>query len=222
MPEFWRSSGYDLLDRRADGMLGITDAFLAAYLARPEMAPLPESCAAERALHAALLADPRRPVTPVNLVGIRDKDARENYGVFARFRDWLVRHETAERAYLALFRAGGVPFPALFVDQAYADARGKTSIIPAWVAAFGDQVFHHVAVRVEDIDRAVNRLKTHGVEFAGNVVGPAGGQLRQIFSAPEMVGGQPFTVLELAERHRGYLGFLPPQADSLMKSTAPR
>jgi hypothetical protein len=37
-----------------------------------------------------------------------------------------------------------------------------------------------------------------------------------------MVDGQPFTVLELAERHRGYLGFLPPQADSLMKSTAPR
>ena len=117
MPEFWRSSGYDLLDRRADGTLGITDAFLAAYLARPEMAPVPESCAAERALHAALLADPRRPVTPVNLVAIRDKDARENYGVFARFRDWLVRHETAERAYLALFRAGGVAFPPLFVDQ---------------------------------------------------------------------------------------------------------
>jgi len=29
-------------------------------------------------------------------------------------------------------------------------------------------------------------------------------------------------VLELAERHQGYLGFLPPQANSLMKSTAPR
>ena len=87
MPDFWRSSGYDLLDRRADGTLGITEAFIAAYLARPEMAPVPESCAAERALHVALLADPRRPVTPVNLVAIRDKDARENYGVFARFRD---------------------------------------------------------------------------------------------------------------------------------------
>jgi len=44
--------------------------------------------------------------------------------------------------------------------------------------------------------------------------------LRQIFSAPELVDGQPFTVLELAERHRGYQGFLPPQADSLMRSTA--
>ena len=77
-------------------------------------------------------------------------------------------------------------------------------------------------MRVEDIDKAVNRLKTNGVVFAGQIVGPAGGQLRQIFSAPEVVDGQPFTVLELAERHRGYLGFLPPQADSLMKSTAPQ
>jgi hypothetical protein len=29
-------------------------------------------------------------------------------------------------------------------------------------------------------------------------------------------------VLELAERHRGYQGFSPPQADSLMKSTVIR
>jgi len=89
------------------------------------------------------------------------------------------------------------------------------------VHTFGDQVFHHVAVRVEDIEKAVERLKKNGVVFAGNIVGPSGGQLRQIFSSPEIVDGQPFTVLELAERHRGYQGFLPPQADSLMKSTAP-
>jgi catechol 2,3-dioxygenase-like lactoylglutathione lyase family enzyme len=112
-------------------------------------------------------------------------------------------------------------YPALFVDQAYDDHRGKSSIIPGWVRTFGDQVFHHVAVRVEDIEKAVERLKNNGVVFAGNIVGPSGGQLRQIFSAPEIIDGQPFTVLELAERHRGYQGFLPPQADSLMKSTAP-
>ena len=112
-------------------------------------------------------------------------------------------------------------YPALFVDQAYDDHRGKSSIIPDWVRTFGDQVFHHVAVRVEDIEKAVERLKKNGVVFAGNIVGPSGGQLRQIFSSPEIVDGQPFTVLELAERHRGYQGFLPPQADSLMKSTAP-
>jgi len=122
--------------------------------------------------------------------------------------------------YAKVYRKPG--YPALFVDQAYAGDRGKTSIIPGWVKTFGDRVFHHVAVRVEDIDRAVERLKHLGVVFAGNIVGKPGEHLRQVFSAPEMVDGQPFSVLELAERHRGYLGFLPPQADSLMKSTTPR
>ena len=122
--------------------------------------------------------------------------------------------------YAKVYRKPG--YPALFVDQAYPDERGKSSIIPVWVNKFGDQVFHHIAVRVEDIEKAVERLGKKGVVFAGNIVGASGGQLRQIFSAPETVDGQPFTVLELAERHRGYQGFLPPQADSLMKSTAPR
>ncbi len=122
--------------------------------------------------------------------------------------------------YAKVYRKPG--YPALFVDQAYPDERGKTSIIPGWVNKFGDKVFHHVAVRVEDIDHAVARLKQKGLVFAGNIVGAPGDHLRQIFSSPEMVDGQPFSVLELAERHRGYLGFLPPQADSLMKSSAGR
>lgn len=122
--------------------------------------------------------------------------------------------------YAKVYRKTG--YPALFVDQAYPDERGKTSIIPTWVKKFGDRVFHHIAVRVEDIEKALERLKKEGVVFAGSIVGARGGQLRQIFSSPEMVEGQPFSVLELAERHRGYQGFSPPQADSLMKSTAPR
>lgn len=122
--------------------------------------------------------------------------------------------------YAKVYRKVG--YPALFVDQAYPDARGKTSIIPGWVNTFGDKIFHHVAVRVENIEQAVARLKQKGVVFAGNVVGAPGGSLRQIFSAPETVDGQPFSVLELAERHRGYQGFLPPQADSLMKSSTGR
>ena len=72
--------------------------------------------------------------------------------------------------YAKVYRKAG--YPALFVDQAYADARGKTSIIPRWVTAFGDQIFHHVAIRVEDIDKAVNRLKNNGVVFAGESSAP--------------------------------------------------
>ena len=130
--------------------------------------------------------------------------------------------ETIEYAdwYAKVYRRVG--YPALFVDQAYFDDRGRTSIIPGWVNKFGDQVVHHVAVRVEDIERAIERLKAQGVVFAGQIVGARGGQLRQVFTAPEMIDGQPFSVLELAERHRGYQGFSPPQADSLMKSTVGR
>jgi len=119
--------------------------------------------------------------------------------------------------YAKVYRKVG--YPALFVDQAYPDERCKTSIIPGWVKKFGDQVYHHVAVRVDDIEKAIDRLKAKGVVFTGQIVGVRGGPLRQIFTAPEMIDGQPFSVLELAERHRGYQGFSPPQADSLMKST---
>lgn len=132
------------------------------------------------------------------------------YSETIEYQDW----------YAKVYRKVG--YPALFVDQAYSDDRGRTSIIPGWVNTFGDQVFHHVAVRVEDIEKAIEQLKTRGVVFTGQIVGVRGGQLRQIFTAPEMVDGQPFSVLELAERHRGYQGFSPPQADSLMKSTVVR
>ena len=113
-------------------------------------------------------------------------------------------------------------YPALFVDQAYTDERGRTSIIPGWVQAFGDHVFHHVAVRVEDIDVAISRLQAKGVTFAGAIVGAKGSALRQIFTTPELVKDQPFSVLELTERHQGYQGFSPPHANKLMQSTVGR
>ena len=130
------------------------------------------------------------------------------YSETLHFNDW----------YAKVYRKVG--YPALFVDQAYPDDRDRTSIIPGWVRKFGDRAFHHVAVRVEDIELAIAKLKEKGIVFAGSIVGERGGQLRQIFSAPEMVDGHAFSVLELAERHRGYQGFSPPQADSLMKSSA--
>jgi hypothetical protein len=112
-----------------------------------------------------------------------------------------------------------VGYPAVFIDQAYSDQRGQSSIIPGWVQQFGDQTLHHVAVRVEDIEQAIERLRTIGVAFTGEIVGARGGLLRQIFTAPERVDGSPFSVLELTERHQGFQGFSPPQADGLMKST---
>jgi hypothetical protein len=110
-------------------------------------------------------------------------------------------------------------YPPLFIDQAYDGDRGKTSVIPQWVVQFGDRTLHHIAVRVEDIETAIGSLERAGITFAGSIIGEKGGPLRQIFTAPEQVNGAPFSVLELAERREGYLGFMPPQADGLMRST---
>ena len=116
MPDYWLSSGYRLLTRGADGRLTVTDAFLRSFLTRVELAPIPQSCPAELALHDALLAHPRRPVGDGELAAIADEDARENYRVWLRFRDRLVAASSLEAAYAALFR-GEVDVPPLFVHQ---------------------------------------------------------------------------------------------------------
>ena len=126
-PDFWRSSGFHLLRRDAAGRLAVTDGFLRAYFARPELRPQDDpSCPAERALHAALTLDPRRPVAPEELAALADPDARGNSEVMLRFRDQLVGHGTLEAAYLGLLRTSpATAVPPLFVDQlAHAILRG--------------------------------------------------------------------------------------------------
>jgi catechol 2,3-dioxygenase-like lactoylglutathione lyase family enzyme len=110
-------------------------------------------------------------------------------------------------------------YPALFIDQAFPGERGKGSIIPAWVEKFGDRHLHHVAVLVDDIDKAIAAMKENGIAFTGEIVGRHSGALRQIFTQTEKRDGEPFTVLELTERHFGFKGFSPPQAQGLMEST---
>jgi Family of unknown function (DUF6352) len=113
--DFWLSCGHHLLDRAEGGGLVITDEFLKAYLARPELVPPPEACDAERNLYAALAADPRCPVTPTDIAQIADPDARENWQLLIDFRDRLLRHPTLEAAYLSIVREGGVA--PLFMNQ---------------------------------------------------------------------------------------------------------
>ncbi len=117
MPDFWRSCGYRLLAAGAEGRLAVTDDFLRSYLTRPELAPVRESCAAELALHDALLADPRRRVGADELAAIADPDARDNYAVWLRFRDRLAAAPSLEAAYAGLFGGEGVDVPPLFVHQ---------------------------------------------------------------------------------------------------------
>ena len=116
MPDFWVNSGFHLLERDAAGRLAVTDDFLRAYWMRPEVRPVEESCDAERALHAALIAEPRRAVDERELAALADADARDNYRVVLRFRERLLAAGTLEACYAALFR-DGVDVPPIFVDQ---------------------------------------------------------------------------------------------------------
>jgi hypothetical protein len=117
VPDFWRNSGFHLLERDRDGRLRVSDDFLRAYYLRPEIHPVEESSAAEQALHAALMREPRRPVAPGEIEAIADPDARENYRILLRFRERLLAAGTVEACYAGLFRGEGVDVPPLFVAQ---------------------------------------------------------------------------------------------------------
>lgn len=117
MRDFWLSCGHHLTDRDADGRLLVTDEFLKVYLARPELRPPTDACAAECGLHAKLLCDPRRDVGTAEIAAIVDADARENWSLLIAFRDRLLKHRTLEAAYLDLVRSGSPHTPPIFLNQ---------------------------------------------------------------------------------------------------------
>ncbi|PHK95159.1 hypothetical protein CR162_10490 [Pseudoroseomonas rhizosphaerae] len=115
--DFWIASGHQLCDRDEAGRLISTPDLWRAFLARPELVPPEEACGAERALHAALLADPLHPVAPAILARLADPDAAENWQVFLDFRDRVLSHPTLEAAWLALYRGGVGGVPPLFLQM---------------------------------------------------------------------------------------------------------
>lgn len=117
MNDFWIACGHHLLDRDEGGGLCVTDEFLKAYFARPELMPPDDACPVERRLHRELLADPRQGVGADEIAGISDADARENWRFVLAFRDLLLQHPTLEAAYLASLRSGANDLPPLFVNQ---------------------------------------------------------------------------------------------------------
>ncbi|WP_342731388.1 DUF6352 family protein [Bradyrhizobium sp. B117] len=117
MKDFWIACGHHLLDRDESGGLCVTDEFLKAYFARPELMPPDDACPVERRLHRELLAGPRQPVDVDEIAAIADADARENWRFVLAFRDLLLRHPTLEAAYLATVRSRTNDLPPLFVNQ---------------------------------------------------------------------------------------------------------
>jgi uncharacterized protein DUF6352 len=117
MRDFWIACGHHLLDHNASGGLVVTDEFLKAYFARPELMPPSDACPVERRLHQELLADPRLSVGESEVATIIDADARENWQFVLAFRELLLAHPTLEAAYLASVRSRSVNLPPLFVNQ---------------------------------------------------------------------------------------------------------
>ncbi|MFD1914219.1 DUF6352 family protein [Halodurantibacterium flavum] len=116
MREFWVASGHHLTRLDEAGRMIVTDELLLAWLARPEIIPPDDACAAERALYARLRQDPRAPVPETAIAALADRDAQENWRFLAGLRDTLVMAGTVEAAYLALVREGR-RMPVVFYDQ---------------------------------------------------------------------------------------------------------
>ena len=116
-PEFWKSSGFHLLNRNADGWLTVTPDFLRAYLTRPEVHPIDTSCDNEITLFESLMENPARAVGEDQLSALADPDAADNYRVVLAFRDLLRNAETLEAAYLKLMTDAKISIPPVFIDQ---------------------------------------------------------------------------------------------------------
>jgi hypothetical protein len=94
----------------------VTDELILAWLARSEIVPPEDACAAERALHDRLIKAPSATVAAVEVANLKDSDARENWGFLLTLRDTLLAAGTIEAGYLDLVR-GRVTLPHLFYDQ---------------------------------------------------------------------------------------------------------
>lgn len=129
MHSFWPSSGFGELERNERGWLLPTDGYLRLFLARPELALVPESCKAELALHAALVASPSKPVSPNELEALRDADARDSYTLFLRFRDGLLAAGSLEACYLS----HGLVFT---MTRARSGLKALAGVLQKWVRHF--------------------------------------------------------------------------------------
>jgi hypothetical protein len=117
MPSYWSSSPYRHLRVSPDNQLIVTDDFLRTYLDRPELALIPESCAAEQALHQRLLENPQAEISDAEIAQMQDVDIQVNYGIWLRYRAKLLKSPSLESFYMSLFEGDGVDVPPLFISQ---------------------------------------------------------------------------------------------------------
>ena len=179
--DFWPDCGHHLLQADERGWLRPTPAYLAAWLARPELALVPESCRAETALHEALCLDPLRVVPPKELAALKDTDARTNYGHFIALRDALLRSGTLQAWLLQLWRSGPIRVPPLFIDLVVqAVMRGLLDGNNAFEARAAEMLFrtqrlstHEGRLLAGDKETLDLQRETHGFGDLGRLLAQA-------------------------------------------------
>ncbi|EFH12035.1 DUF6352 family protein [Pseudoroseomonas cervicalis] len=186
MMDVWVASGHQLCDRDEAGRLVATPDLWRAFLARPELVPPEEACAAERELHAGLLADPLKAVT---VPALADPDAAENWQVFLAFRDRVMAHPTLEAAWLALYREDVRGVPPLFLQMltqliARAALEGEEDAF-VWRAAeclFRPQraAIHHGALLLADEEVVEARAADGDFGALGRLLTEAGSPPREV------------------------------------------
>lgn len=183
MQDIWPGAGHAHLALDDKGWLRPTPAYIAHWLARPELALVAESCKAEHRLHRALQADPLRPVSAAELQALRDPDVRESYGHALTLRDGLLRAGSLEGWLLALFRSGHITVPPLFIDSVVqviaqqlliSDGEGHSDAL-SWRAA--ELFFRQQSVTVEqgrvlaaDSAMLVSAQETQGLGELGRLL----------------------------------------------------
>jgi len=158
--------------------------------------PVEESNDAERALHAALMAEPRRPVSEEELRAIGDPDASDNYRIVLRFRSRLLQAGTVEGGYQALFRST-VDIPPLFIEQmVHVILRGVLDGCEDPLEARAAELFFRAQkATVQDGHALVADLETVERHASGNRYGSIG---RLIVEAQGDLGSIDLDVLERA------------------------
>jgi len=187
--DFWVASGHHLCDRDEAGHIHATPDLWRAFCARPELVPPPEACDAERALHAALLADPLRAVAPTEVAALADADAQENVRVFLGFRDRVTAEASLEAAWLALFRQGVGGIPPIFlqmlthlVARSALEGVGDPFTLRAAELLFRTQrvAIHQGALLLADEEFLDARAGDSGFGALGQLLVEAGAQPRQV------------------------------------------
>lgn len=183
--DFWIASGHQLCDRDGARLVATPDLWR-AFLARPELVPPAEACAAERALHAALLADPLRMADPT---GLADPDAVENWQVFLAFRDRVAAQPTLEAAWAALYRAGVAGIPPIFLQMltqlvVRAALEGVTD---AHILRAGETLFRPQRVAITQGAMLLADQEVVDARAADGDLGPLGRLLTEAGAAPREV-----------------------------------